>query len=60
MNCKNSWILVFEFPATVFVTTNYTVTQIYYLYVLQKRGHFLGRLALPKGISISIFLGFAK
>ena len=47
MNFRHSWILLFEFPATVFVTTNYTVTQIYYLYVLKKRGHFLCRLAPP-------------
>ena len=57
MNFRHSWILLFEFPATEFVTTNYTVTQINYLYILQKQGHFLGRLALPKGISISIYLG---
>ena len=29
------------------MTTNYTVTQIYNLYILQKRGHFLCRLAPP-------------
>ena len=49
--------LNFEFPTTVLWSADYINDVYSYFNILQKRGHFWNRLALPKGIIISIYLG---
>ena len=49
--------LYFEFPTIVLWSADYINDVYSYFNILQKRGHFWNRLALPKGIIISIYLG---